>query len=123
VKAIVALTLALGLLLPSAARVDASTAKRTASLRLAAAHPISLRGSRFLSGERVTVVASSQGRTRAKTTTAGGSGTFLVTFAGMPFDRCQGFRATARGARGSIAVYKLPDVMCPPRLAVVTTEV
>jgi hypothetical protein len=115
VKAVVALTLAVGLLLPSAARVEASSAKRTASLRLAASHPVTLRGSRFLSGERVTVTASSQGRSRAKSVTAAASGTFLVRFTGMPFDRCEGFLAVARGARGSVAVYKLPDVMCPPR--------
>ena len=114
-KAIVALTLALGLLLPSASRVEASTAKRTAVLRLATAHPVALRGSRFLSGERVTVVAASQARARSKTVTAGDTGTFLVRFTGLPFDRCDGFRATARGARGSIALFKLPDAMCPPR--------
>jgi hypothetical protein len=115
VKALVALTVALALLLPSAARSDASTAKRTASLRLAAAQPVSLGGSRFLDGERVTVVASSQGRMRSRTVTAGDAGTFLVRFTGMPFDRCHGFLAVARGARGSFAVYKLPDLMCPPR--------
>jgi hypothetical protein len=115
VKAIVALTLGLGLLLPNAARVDASTAKGTASLRLAAVHPVSLRGSRFLNGERVKVVAFSQGRTRAKIVTAGNTGTFVVRFANLPFDRCQGFRAVARGEDGSTAVFKLPDVMCPPR--------
>jgi hypothetical protein len=117
VKAVVALTIAVGLLLPSAARVEASPAKRTALLRLAAPHPVSLRGSRFLSGERVTVMASSQGRIKTKSVTAAAAGTFLVRFTDMPFDRCQGFLAVARGARGSVAVYKLPDVMCPPRLA------
>jgi hypothetical protein len=115
VKGVVALTLALGLLLPSAANVEASTAKRTALLRLAAPHPVTLRGSRFLTGERVTVIASSQGRIRTKSVTAGTAGTFRVRFTDMPFDRCQGFLAVARGARGSVAVYKLPDLMCPPR--------
>jgi hypothetical protein len=115
VKAVVALTLCLGLLLPSAARVDASTEKRTALLRLATTHPVALRGSRFLSGERVKVVAFSQGRTRSKIVTAGNTGTFVVRFTDLPFDRCQGFRAVARGEDGSTAVFKLPDVMCPPR--------
>jgi hypothetical protein len=115
VKALVALTLALALLLPAAGRVEASTAKRTALLRLVAAKPVSLRGSRFLSGERVAVVAASQGRMRSRTVTAAQAGTFVVRFAGLPFDRCEGFLAVARGARGSFAVYKLPDVMCPPR--------
>ena len=58
VKALVALTLALALALPAAARVEASTAKRTAVLRLATAHPVAFRGSRFLAGERVGVVVS-----------------------------------------------------------------
>jgi len=115
VKALVVLTLAVGLLLPSAARVDASTPERTASLRLAATHPVSLRGSRFLAGERVNVVAASQGRRGSRAVTATSGGTFTVGFGTMPFDRCQGFVAVARGARGSFAVYKLPDLMCPPR--------
>jgi hypothetical protein len=115
VKALVALTLAVGLLLPSAARVHASTPERTASLRLVGTHPISLRGSRFLSGERVNVVAASQGRRGSRAVTATPGGTFTVGFGSMPFDRCQGFVAVARGARGSFAVYKLPDLMCPPR--------
>ena len=86
-----------------------------ATLRLATAHPVALRGSRFLSGERVTIVASSQSRVRSRTVTAGDAGGFLVRFMGMPFDRCRGFLAVARGARGSFAIYRLPELMCPPR--------
>ena len=114
-KAIVGVTLALALLLPSAAGGAPSTANRKAVLGLATAQPVALRGSRFLSGERVTVVAASQGRLRTKVVTAGAAGTFLVQFVGLPFDRCEGFAAIARGSRGSFATYKLPDVMCPPR--------
>ena len=114
-KALVGFTLTLALTLPAAGRVEGSTAKRTAALRLLAAHPVALRGSRFLSGERVTVVAASQGRMRSRTVTAGQAGTFVVRFSGLPFDRCEGFLAVARGARGSFAVYKLPDPVCPPR--------
>jgi hypothetical protein len=114
VKALLALTLALALLFPAAARVEASTAKRVALLRLATAHPVALRGSRFLAGERVVVVASSQRRMRSRAVTAGAAGTFLARFIGMPFDRCDGFVAVARGARGSFAVYKLPMPVCPP---------
>ena len=113
--ALAALTLALALVLPAAARVEASTAKRTAALKLTSARPVSLRGSRFLAGEQVTIVAASQGRRRSRTLSAGTVGTFLVRFAGLPFDRCEGFEAVARGARGSFAVYKLPKLMCPPR--------
>jgi hypothetical protein len=115
VKAVVGVTLALFLLLPGAAGGSPSTAERKALLRLATAQPVALRGSSFLGGERVTVVAASQGRLRTKVVTAGAAGTFLVQFAGLPFDRCEGLVAIARGTRGSFAVYKLPDVACPPR--------
>ena len=114
VRALAALIGALVLALP-AAQVEAATAKRTAVLRLAAAHPVSLRGTRFLPRESVTVAAHSQGRTRARTVVAAAAGTFVVSFPRLPFDRCEGFLAIARGARGSFAVYKLPDLMCPPR--------
>lgn len=114
-KAIVGVTLALSLLLPGAAGGSPSTVERKAFLRLATAQPVALRGSSFLGGERVTVVAASQGRLRTKVVTAGAAGTFLAQFPGLPFDRCEGFVAIARGTRGSFAVYKLPDVMCPPR--------
>lgn len=113
-KVIVAVAVAAALALPAAAHVDAATGKRTAKLKLAAARPVSLRGSQFLTGERVTVMAHSQGRIRARTVVAGAGGAFLVRFEGLPFDRCQGFLAIARGSRGSVARYKLPDLMCPP---------
>jgi hypothetical protein len=115
VKALVALTIALALTLPAAGAAKPSDGERTASLRLATAHPVALRGSRFLAGERVAVIVSSQGRMRSRTVTASDEGAFLVRFVGMPFDRCDGLVAVARGARGSIAVYKLPQLLCPPR--------
>jgi hypothetical protein len=114
VKVLVALTVALALALPAAAGGHSSNAGRTAALKLTAAHPVSLRGSRFLAWERVTVVAASQGRTRARVVSAGRGGAFVVRFGSMPFDRCDGFVAVARGARGSYAVYKLPELTCPP---------
>jgi hypothetical protein len=115
VKVIVAVTAALVLAVPAAAHVDAS-GTRPAVLRLAASHPVSLRGTKFLAGEQVTVTAYSQGRIRARTVVAGESGAFLARFRNLPFDRCQGFRAVARGARGSLARFKLPELMCAPRL-------
>jgi hypothetical protein len=115
VKALVALTLALTLTLPAAAAAKTSAVERKASLRLATAHPVALRGSRFLAGERVSVIVSSQARVRSRTVTADDAGTFLVRFVGLPFDRCDGLVAVARGNRGSIAVYKLPQSLCPPR--------
>lgn len=109
-----AVTAALALALTAAAHVDAS-GERRAVLRLATAHPVSLRGSRFLAGEQVTVTAQSQGRIRTRKVVAGDGGGFLARFANLPFDRCQGFVAVAHGARGSKARFKLPELMCRPR--------
>jgi hypothetical protein len=116
VKGLVAVTAAFALAVPAAAAHVEGSGKRTASLRLAAAHPPSLRGNKFLARERVTVVVHSGERTRSRTVTAGSGGAFLVRFTNLPFDRCQGFLAVARGARGSVARFKLPELMCPPRL-------
>jgi hypothetical protein len=115
VKATVALIAAtLTLTLAAAVAAQPSTGERKATLRLATAHPVALRGSRFLAGERVAVVVSSQGRIRSRTVTAGDVGTFIARFTGMPFDRCSGLLAVAHGARGSVAVYRTPPAMCPP---------
>lgn len=111
---IVAVAAALVLALTAAAHVDAS-GERRAILRLATAHPVSLRGSQFLPGEQVTVVAHSQGRVRTRKVIAGAGGGFLARFANLPFDRCEGFLAVANGARGSKARFKLPELMCRPR--------
>jgi hypothetical protein len=115
VKVIVALAAALALAVPAAAH-DEAAGSRPAVLKLAAANPVSLRGSKFLAGERVTVSAHSEGRMRSRTVTAGEAGGFLVRFRDLPFDRCEGFLAVARGARGSLARFKLPELMCAPRL-------
>ena len=114
VKAIVAVKAAILLALSVAAYVDAS-GERRAVLRLVDAHPVSLRGSQFLAGEQVTVVAHSQGRVRTRKVVAGDGGGFVARFANLPFDRCQGFLAVANGARGSKARFKLPELMCRPR--------
>ena len=116
-KVIAAVVAALGFVAPVAAAPDA--VERGATLRLAGTHPVALRGSGFLAGEQVTVVAQSAGRTRSRTVVAGEAGRFLVRFDKLPFDRCQGFRAVARGVRGSVARFKLPDLLdrlCPPRM-------
>ena len=114
-KTIVAVTALLVFAVPAAAQLD-SAGKRPAVLKLAGAHPVSLRGGKFLAGERVTVAAHSAGVKRSRVVTAGAAGAFVARFANLPFDRCQGFLAVARGARGSEARLKLPELMCPPRL-------
>lgn len=112
-KALLALTVLLVLALP-AARLEAAP-KRAAVLRLVTSNPPVLLGSRFIPGERVRVTAKAKGRTRSRTLNAGPGGGFLVLFSGVTLDRCDGFTATARGARGSNATLKLPQPACPPK--------
>lgn len=112
-KALLALILLLVLALP-AARTEAAP-KRAAVLRLVTANPPVLLGSRFIPGERVRVTAQAKNRSRSRTLNAGPAGGFLVLFSGFTIDRCDGFTATARGARGSSATLKLPQPACPPK--------
>lgn len=99
----------------AATAVSASPAatERRATLRLVTAHPITLRGTGFDAAERVQVTVHSSGFTRTKQTRSN-DGAFTVTFR-LPFDRCNGLLAVARGSSGTVARYKLPQLLCPPR--------
>jgi hypothetical protein len=113
VKALLAIAVLLVLALP-AAPLEAAP-ERTAVLRLVSANPTVLLGSRFIPGERVRVTARAKGRSRSRTLNAAPGGGFLVLFSDLVLERCDGFTATARGARGSSATLKLPQPACPPR--------
>ncbi len=93
----------------TAAAMSPATSTRPA-LVLADLDPITLRGVRFKPGERVTI--RSDGVARARRASAAGQ--FVIAFPqGDPCD----FSATAIGARGSRATYKLPahlsERICP----------
>jgi hypothetical protein len=84
------------------------------ALKLVRGAPLTLRGTRFVSGERVRVSASS-GRTSTRRVNANGSGLFVVRFP-FGYDRCNGLLVTAVGSDGSRATLKRPELLCPPRL-------
>jgi hypothetical protein len=90
-----------------------SDGNRTARLQLADTAPLTLRGTGFAPGERVRVTVTAM-TTRTKRVVAGRSGRFLVSLAGVPYDRCLGMSAQAVGSEGSLARLKLPQPLCPP---------
>jgi hypothetical protein len=109
------LVLALGVLAITVGSAGAEVSKRSARLQLAAGNPVKIRGTGFLSGERVRVrvVAGSAGK--RKTVSAGRSGVFVATFPTISRDRCSGLFAEAVGNGGSHAQLKLrPQQLCPP---------
>jgi hypothetical protein len=93
---------------------DASKPTR-ATLGLADTAPLKLRGRGFHARERVRVSVSAE-RRATKRVVATAAGSFVVTFADISVDRCNGLVAVAVGRRGSRATYKQPQPLCPPRL-------
>jgi hypothetical protein len=91
----------------------AAATERRPLLRLVRAAPLTVKGSNFLSRERVRVAAANHIRTvRAST-----SGAFVVKFNDVTYDRCaQGVVIAATGSRGSVAKLKLQPLECAPGL-------
>ena len=109
---IIAIALSLALFGSAAAGGGESGGKPT--LKLVRGAPLTLRGAKFVSGERVRVSASSE-RTSTRRVSASGSGLFVVRFP-FGYDRCNGLLVTAVGSEGSRATLKRPELLCPPRL-------
>ena len=104
-----------GAVLCAVVSVAAAQARTTASLHLASAVPVGIGGAGFHASEhvRVTLVASSGNYARRVVATR--SGRFVVTFSGIPVDRCSGFQVIAVGNHGSRAVFKRPPLpACAP---------
>ena len=97
----------------AAARTEGQDAGK-ATLGLGAPAPLTIRGTRFESRERVRLIVVTRKKI-TKRLTASQSGTFVVRFRGLAVDRCQGFSAFALGSQGSRASLSLPNVYCPPR--------
>ena len=78
--------------------------------------PVVLVGSGFRAAERVRVTAQVNGDGYVRRVTATRAGTFRVSLGtDAVLDRCNSaFAARAVGARGSFAVLKLPELLCPP---------
>jgi hypothetical protein len=99
--------------LPAPAATDAT---RRAKLQLTDRGPLTLKGSRFLSRERVRVTVTLDGHPYVRWVRARRPGTFAVRFGDVHVDRCSGFIARAVGNGGSRASFKLPQPLCPPPL-------
>ena len=108
----VAAALVVSLFAAGASDVAGTTAKRPA-LRLVDRSPVTLNGQWFRPRERVRVTITSRGLRRGLTVTATARGTFVTEFA-LSLDPCLGLSARATGSSGSLAVYKLPQRLCPP---------
>jgi hypothetical protein len=78
------------------------------------AEPLTLRGTRFSARERVRVSVSTS-VSAASRVTATRAGSFVVSFPGLSYDRCNGLLAVAVGSEGSRARLTAQP-LCPPRL-------
>jgi hypothetical protein len=105
------------LLAAGAASGAPASSEAAAALRVTSTYPLTVRGVAFKARERVTLtvlVASTKER-RVRKVTAGRLGGFTTTFtAVLVDDRCE-ITATAVGARGSRATFKVPQRQCRPR--------
>ena len=110
---LLAATLVLLALAPSGAAVD-STAAGKARLRLLDPAPVTVRGTGFAPGERVSVSVRGFGGTTRKNVTAGRLGGWPVTFRNRAYQRCGRLIVSALGNRGSRAGLRLPPTLCPP---------
>ncbi len=91
-----------------------SPAAGSPTLRAVALAPLTIRGERFQADERTTVNVSLDGNRLRQVVRASGSGTFTSRFS-VAVDACNGGLAvTAVGGRGSRALLKLPQRLCPP---------
>jgi hypothetical protein len=96
----------------------ASGGASTPSLKLVRGKPLTVRGSGFYRLERVRVAVFAS-RTFLRSVRTSATGTFTASFieVAFSFQRCgDGLIISARGARGDVAVLKLPQPECPPPL-------
>jgi hypothetical protein len=111
---------AIAALLAAGATAGAGDSAQRAALRLTSTNPITLRGVAFKPRERVTLTLQlrSTSNRRTRKLTAGRLGGFTTSFTTLlGVDRCE-VMATAVGARGSRATFKLPQAQCRPRPAI-----
>jgi hypothetical protein len=105
------------LLAAGAAWAAPASREATAALRVTSTYPLTVRGAAFKPRERVTltVVVTASKERRVRKVTAGRLGGFTTTFTTLIVDdRCE-ITATAVGARGSRATFKVPQRQCRPR--------
>jgi hypothetical protein len=110
--ALIVLTLALGV----AGFADGSRPRPDrggAKLALVSMKPLTLRGTRFLAGEKVRLTVVAAGDRFVRRTTANSAGSFVQRFPDVTDDRCNRLLAVAIGSRGSRASIKPFQPACP----------
>ena len=109
--AAVAVSVALAAVDSSSPSADPATDAKAArpTVALTANDPLRLRGTRFKAQERVRVTVDDGSGAVRKTATAGATGAFVVTFAGV--DSCS-LTVTAVGDRGSRTSFQLSSFVC-----------
>src|SRR3954468_3369940 len=108
------------LLLPlavvAALLVPAASTARAPQLTVAAASPLTVKGSGFGARERIRVSVSLPGSS-AHWTTASRGGSFTVRFMAMSPDSCTAYVLHAAGLRGDNAVLRIRPRECPQPIA------
>jgi len=99
--------------LASATVGTAATSAVHPGLRLAAAKPLTVRGTGFVARELVTVRVRAAGTRTSKRLRAGSAGGFVVRFDRVAVDPCAISSIAAAGASGRAAAVKLPPAQCP----------
>ena len=88
------------------ALLGAADSAGAASLRLLKSNPVSVRASGFRSGESVRIMVRAGQRTTRSSERADRHGRFTATFRGITAPACVSLVVTARGADGSLAVFR-----------------
>ena len=99
-------------LLVATAVAPASASSRPPLLTVSSTRPLQVRGTHFVSGERVRVVVSLPARA-SRTVVATASGMFTVRFRRIYLGRCEAIAVRARGNQGSSASLRIAP-MCVP---------
>jgi hypothetical protein len=109
--ALVAFSLALGVAGPA----DATRPRpdRAAKLTVMNMKPLTFRGTRFLSAEKVRLTVVAGGERFVRRLTASRAGAFTQRFPTVMVDRCNRLMAVATGSRGSRAAIKPFQLGCP----------
>jgi hypothetical protein len=114
-KRIATLVVAFLVLVPAGAAAH-ETAAGKAKLRFMSSAPLKVKGTGFVSSERVVVRVTSRRTITRKRTTASRSGGWVMSFPEVRYERCAGLTVSAVGNQGSRAGLKMPQPLCPPPL-------
>jgi hypothetical protein len=112
---LVAPLLALAFLLGATGLAGGSPSQpdRGAKLTVVKMQPLTLRGTRFLTAERVRLTVVAGGDRFVRSTTANSDGSFTQSFPAVMVDRCNRLIAVAIGSRGSRAAIRPFQLACP----------